>query len=142
MASSSIEDKGKPQNWLLRVWSLECCSIEGFREVLAGEPPEHLDSQGWERTKRNCLFGAIEGKNVDLVSVLVEQPGFDVNAKFDCRCGGQCATCEGKSGLKSETPCLSEICMAQASPLHVSISLSGSYHLLFLSQFCQSPVWM
>ena len=108
-------------------------SVEKFKEILTKGPPSHIDGQAWERMKRASLFQALLDKKLDLISALIEQPGFDVNAKFDCRCGGQCATCEGKSGLKSETPCLSEICMAQAGPLHVSISLSGSYHLLFLS---------
>ena len=108
-------------------------SVEKFKEILTKGPPSHIDGQAWERMKRASLFQALLDKKPDLVSALIEQPGFDVNAKFDCRCGGQCATCEGKSGLKSETPCLSEICMAQAGPLHVAISLSGSYHQLFLS---------
>ena len=104
-------------------------SVEKFKEILTKGPPSHIDGQAWERMKRASLFQALLDKKLDLISALIEQPGFDVNAKFDCRCGDQCATCEEKS----ETPCLSEICMAQAGPLHVSISLSGTYRLLFLS---------
>ena len=105
MASSSIESKIKPQNWLLAVWNLECSTNEIFRELLAEEPPDHLelDADGWERMKKNCLFQAIEEKNVELVSVLVEQPGFDINATFNCDCDEVC-------GVK---------CKATLQPLHV-----------------------
>ena len=72
--------------------------------VLAG-----ANVQGWERMKRNCLFQAIaEEKNVELVSVLVKQPGFDVNARFYCDCKEACEV----------------NCKATLQPLHV-ISTRG-----------------
>ena len=108
-------------NILLDLW--ESCRIDGniedFKKALA--KGQKLMPNAWEKCKRSFLFEALIKKDIDLVSLLIEQPGFDVNAKFDCDCDGVASTI-GKRRFKRGQPCNSDnMCKANFSPVHIPL---------------------
>ena len=70
-----------------------CDTVEKFEMFLAEE--ERFwngaggKSQGWESMKNFMLWHSfLAEENIDHTFLLLEQPGFDVNAKFVCWCEG------------------------------------------------------
>ena len=104
-----------------------CDTVEKFEMFLAEEERFWNEaggkSQGWESMKNFMLWYSflVEGK-IDHVFLLLEQPGFDVNAKFlFCMCEGI------QEGLKSifkgnhqkRQTCTNSLCAAKVSPIHL-----------------------
>ena len=103
-----------------------CDTVEKFEMFLAEE--ERFwngaggKSQEWESLKNFMLwFSFLAEKKIDHALLVLEQPGFDANAKFVCMCEGI------QEGLKSifkgnhqkRQKCVNSLCAAKVSPIHL-----------------------
>ena len=95
------------RNWLSMLW--DGTTVEKFKEVLAEGRPSEVDAEGWEEMKRKCLFDALFDNKIVLVSLLIEQQGFDVNACMFCDRRGH------KTGGEVK------MCKADFSPIYIPI---------------------
>ena len=118
--SQSIADE-----WFTRFKG--CDTVEKFEMFLAEEERFWNEaggkSQGWESMKNFMLWYSflVEGK-IDHVFLLLEQPGFDVNAKFlFCMSDGIQEVLKSifKGNHQKRQTCMNSFCAAKVSPIHL-----------------------
>ena len=91
-----------------------------------------VEPQAWEKIKRKCLLEALFEEDMALVSVLMEEPGFDVNATFDC-------DCEGSPPKKGEGACLEGECIANTLLHAAMVAEVGNKRFDFVKKLFAFP---
>ena len=119
-----------------------CDTVEKFEKFLADEEKfwkscSFGKSQVWESMKNFMLwYSFLVEKKIDHTSLLLEQPGFDVNAKFVCWCEGIQEVLESilEGSHQMRQTCMNSLCTAKLSPINLPFMTEqwsdGNFELL------------
>ena len=100
-----------------------CDTVEKFEMFLA-EEERFWNGAGGKLSLKNFMlwYSFLVEKKIDHTCLLLEQPGFDVNAKFICLCNEAIQdVLESifKGNHQKRQTCMNSLCAAKVSPIHL-----------------------